>query len=577
MKSASHILQVLAGRGSGSRSSTCASAVCDPSLHQQRFSCRDIEYLLELTPVSALLHSHAKVLVVESALPLYACLKAMSEYEQEFALVYDSCSLEFLGYFDELMFLHLLLSGDFSCISCSGGEYLRNHGKHTFCKVEEDCSARDALPCMLNQSPQRLCVWSHKRAAPMGFVTARCYLGYITKHLRGCRERGGRKLEDVLSSEECTPVTEDSSLREISEILLCQDETTVLGSDGCVIGILNRGMIVRYVLALLRNKVKDSSSLLEALPELLASKNGAILSIDCPSGGHRVLTVWDVLRHMLYQLYKNAMITALYICFLRLFCVVLCSGVRDVKVEEHEGRGKSAVVRGGVTIPLLTIARDEGEGSLIQFEGNSSYTLGVDSLGNFAISAGDQPMLVISNEQNISFHMDNLSVRSVDFGGDLVVEGVSQFKMIWRESFVDARGWNGTVSSCAGIPMLGGFKLFGRGWVQKTFIELPVHRELRIKASFHFLDQWAGESGYMKLNTSSSAPLEYVWTDIHAEHSTTGINICGGETPDSKFAVPIEVTIPHSSERFTIEFGSTLEGDAVQQSWGVSGLEIYVR
>ncbi|GBE63082.1 hypothetical protein, conserved [Babesia ovata] len=479
------------------------------------------------------------------------------------------------------MFLRLLLSGDFACISCSGGEYLRNRGNPSFCKVEENCSAKDALPCMLNQSSKRLCVWSRKRSAPMGFVTARCYLSYITKHLRGCRGRGGRKLEDVLSSEESTPVTEDSSLREASEILLCQDEATVLGSDGCVIGILNRGMIVRYVLALLRKKeqvklstpmtvilshfsalpnprhvlpkVKDSSSLLEALPELLSSRNGAVLSIDCPTGGQRVLTVWDVLQHMLYHL-----------------------------VEEGEGRSKSAVVRGGVTIPLLTIARDEGERSVIQFEGTSAYTLGVDSLGNFAISSGDQPMLVIDNEQNISFHMNNLSVRSVDFGGDLVVEGVSQFKMIWRESFVDARGWNGTVdqvgvSSCAGIPMLGGFKLFGRGWVQKTFIELPVHRELRIKASFHFLDQWAGESGYMKLNTSSSAPMDYVWTDIHAEHSTTGINICGGETPDSKFSVPIEVTIPHSSERFTIEFGSTLEGDAVQQSWGVSGLEIYVR
>ncbi|GFE52745.1 hypothetical protein BaOVIS_001490 [Babesia ovis] len=261
----------------------------------------------------------------------------------------------------------------------------------------------------------------------------------------------------------------------------------------------------------------------------------------------------------------------------------LCStGVRDVKVEKSDIRTKSAIVRGGVTIPVLTIARDEGERSLIEFEGSSGYTMGVDSLGNFAISAGDQPMLIMNNEQNLSIHMKNISARSIDFGGDLVVEGVSQFKMIWREDFSDSKGWTGTVdkidvSSCSGIPMLGGYKLFGRGWVQKTFIELPVHRELRLKATFHFIDQWAGESGYMKINASSAAPLEYIWTDSHVQNISSGVNVCGGDTADSKFSVPIDVTIPHSAERFTVEFGSTLEGDSVQQSWGISGLEIHVR
>lgn len=256
--------------------------------------------------------------------------------------------------------------------------------------------------------------------------------------------------------------------------------------------------------------------------------------------------------------------------------------VRDVSVEEVERQDKVAVARGGVTIPFLTVARDSSGRSAIRFDGPSGFSLGVDSLGNFSISSQDQPMLVIDNHQTVSIHMPKLSVRSVDFGGDLVVQGVSQFKMIWREDFLDARGWSGTVgkigvSTCAGIPMLGGYKLFGRGMVQKTFIELPVHRELRIRANFHFLDQWTGESGYMKLNSSSSAPLDYVWTDFHFQKSDCGVNICGGDTADSKFSVPIELTLPHSAERFTIEFGSTLDGDPVQQSWGVSGLEIYVR
>ncbi|EDO07647.1 hypothetical protein BBOV_III000800 [Babesia bovis T2Bo] len=270
--------------------------------------------------------------------------------------------------------------------------------------------------------------------------------------------------------------------------------------------------------------------------------------------------------------------------YLFLFCInALCScNVRDVKIEVDDPRPRMAVARGGVTIPVLTISRDEGDRSLIQFEGPSKYSLGVDSLGNFSINADNQPMLIMNNEHNISIHMGNLSVRSIDFGGDLLVEGVSQFKMIWREDFADSKGWNGTVekidvSSCSGIPMLGGYKHFGRGWIQKTFIELPVHRELRLRANFHFIDQWSGESGYMKVNTSASSPMEYVWNESHFQNLGYGINICGDDTPDSKFSVPIDVTLPHSAERFTLEFGSTLEGDAIQQSWGISGLEIHVR
>ncbi|KAK1444258.1 hypothetical protein BgAZ_101640 [Babesia gibsoni] len=259
-----------------------------------------------------------------------------------------------------------------------------------------------------------------------------------------------------------------------------------------------------------------------------------------------------------------------------------CSNVRDVEVEEVERPEKVAIARGGVTIPTLTVARDANGYSNVSFEGESGYTLGVDSLGNFSINSQNQPMLVIDSSKTVSLHMSKLSVREVEFGGDLLVQGVSQFRMIWREDFTDSRGWSGTVdnigvSSCAGIPMLGGFKFFSRGAIQKTFIEMPVHRELRIRANFHFIDQWAGESGYMKLNASASAPVDYVWTDFHFQKSDSGVNICGGDVADSKFSVPIEVTIPHSAERFTIEFGSTLEGDAVQQSWGVSGLEIYVR
>ncbi|EKX73175.1 conserved hypothetical protein [Theileria equi strain WA] len=254
---------------------------------------------------------------------------------------------------------------------------------------------------------------------------------------------------------------------------------------------------------------------------------------------------------------------------------------KSENVEVKSVNEKNTLVKGGVTASLLTIAPNSLNESSILFLGSKNYTIGVDSVGNFAFNAQNTPMIIVDNNQTISMHMSTFSVKNVDLGGDLVVQGITQFRMIWREEFTDSKGWSGSVdklgvSNCSGIQMLGGYQNFGRGHVEKTFIELPEHKELRIRATFHFIDQWVGETGYMKLGTPDGI-MEYVWTDRHFHKEDFNTNICGGETGDDKFSVPIDVTVLHNSERFTIAFGSTIVGDSDKQSWGISGLEIHIR
>nr|PVC49986.1 hypothetical protein MACL_00002648 [Theileria orientalis] len=292
----------------------------------------------------------------------------------------------------------------------------------------------------------------------------------------------------------------------------------------------------------------------------------------------------------------------LLFCFLHVYVLVIsASEPEDSKTESgvvnEVVNVKSAFAKGGVSTSLLTIVPNASNKSAILFMGNKNYSMGVDSVGNFSFNAQNTPMFIIDNNQTISMHMPTFSAkcvnvfRNVELGGDLIVQGVAQFRMIWREDFSEAKGWNGTVekigvSSCSGVQMLGGFNVFSRGHVQKTFIELPSHKELRIRANFHFIDRWVGETGFMKLSMSDGL-MEYVWTDRHFHQEKSNINICGDETGDDKFSVPIDVTIQHDSERFTIRkckaiktnlvFGSTLIGDASKQSWGVSGLEVHIR
>ncbi len=64
------------------------------------------------------------------------------------------------------------------------------------------------------------------------------------------------------------------------------------------------------------------------------------------------------------------------------------------------------------------------------------------------------------------------------------------------------KGWSiPKVSTChdGGNSFLGGHCMLSYKEVTKTY-QLPSHEHLKISASVHMLDNWDGESVYMKLN-----------------------------------------------------------------------------
>lgn len=48
--------------------------------------------------------------------------------------------------------------------------------------------------------------------------------------------------------------------------------------------------------------------------------------------------------------------------------------------------------------------------------------------------------------------------------------------------------------------MLGGYGVLSNGEIQKVFSGIPVHKQIRITANYHFIDAWSGETGFMRLN-----------------------------------------------------------------------------
>lgn len=154
------------------------------------------------------------------------------------------------------------------------------------------------------------------------------------------------------------------------------------------------------------------------------------------------------------------------------------------------------------------------------------------------------------------------------------MDGVRQWKLVKQEQFdVSAEGWSNTsTTACGGYQMLGGYRMFAGGEVKKTFENLPAHKMLRVVANFHFIDAWTGEYAYSRVDDN------YVWTDTYSHEASAGsVNVCGRSTAEGKFAVPIEVSIPHTGSKAKVSFGSTIDQDPDDESWGVSSVAIYVK
>lgn len=235
----------------------------------------------------------------------------------------------------------------------------------------------------------------------------------------------------------------------------------------------------------------------------------------------------------------------------------------------------------------VNIGQDGDTGSMLQF-GKSGYHVGVDAGGAMSLGTDDGKLSFLATDQAIKIK-GNLAAAKLDVQS-LTVGGRGQWQLLHMEDFENSHaGWDlqgginfqgGPVSMCGGVSMLGGFKKFSQTTAKKAFGNLPPHKKVRVKANFHFIDNWGGETGYMQANVGTNAEMAHVWTERHSQQQEkNGLNICGSASVnEGKFSVPIDVTLPHESSELLLQFGSTLDyDDAADRSWGISALQIFLQ
>jgi hypothetical protein len=233
---------------------------------------------------------------------------------------------------------------------------------------------------------------------------------------------------------------------------------------------------------------------------------------------------------------------------------------------------------GALNVSSLTInAGDEEESRIVLGSTNDAFLIALKSNGDFEIRSGDTPSLAVTAAGDIEVYGKLKSTGPVAIEEKLNFMGVDQWLLAVFDDFDNgaADSWSNSSTSTCGNPMkqlLGGYGHFAGGEVTKTFFELPAHTQVRVKANYHFIDAWGGETAYAKLDH------RILWTDnLDQQTSKVGIQLCGASVPEAKFATPIDVVIGHETDSLTVAFGSTLTRDATENAWGISDVQVWIR
>jgi len=244
---------------------------------------------------------------------------------------------------------------------------------------------------------------------------------------------------------------------------------------------------------------------------------------------------------------------------------------------------KSSAENLGLNISRIILASPSNQDSSINFVFDNTQTLLISLLaetGSFIIKNQRFNLLEIDAKDTLQFNSKIMKLQGLHFYGDFYISTVKQWKLfIYENYWSEPYGWtNNSISTCGGINMLGGYGLLSGGEIMKEFTEIPTHSVIRIVANYHYIDAWSGETGFMRVNNGKDKTMEYVWTEKHDFSKGANVtSICGAKYPENKLTTNIDLTFPHSDTSLVIGFGSTLDQDPLENSFGVSNLQIYLK
>jgi hypothetical protein len=144
-------------------------------------------------------------------------------------------------------------------------------------------------------------------------------------------------------------------------------------------------------------------------------------------------------------------------------------------------------------------------------------------------------------------------------------------------------GWDyGVITKCGSFyNIFGGFCQLASREIRKEISDLPSHVQIKIEANFHFIGNWQGETGYLKINGKGKGNF-YLWSyrckvqNAKRKKKKIISKTCGYDVCLMNY--PVSVTFLHSDSKLSLSFGASLSNNLpCDRSYGISNFRVYIQ
>ena len=208
------------------------------------------------------------------------------------------------------------------------------------------------------------------------------------------------------------------------------------------------------------------------------------------------------------------------------------------------------------------------------------YSFGMSNK-EFLITAFNKNSLKI-DDKKITFSGRSISVTTLTLSNKFKYIQQSQFKLVVHDTFMFNNtiynGWNYTVITKCGsfYSIFGGNCQLASNEINREITSLPPHKIIKIEVNYHFIGNWQGETGYLRLTGDQT---KFLWTYRCSKKKNKRsliTNTCGYEV--CKMNYPISITLLHTDSKLNLSFGSTLSNNLpCDRSYGISDFRIYIQ
>lgn len=235
-------------------------------------------------------------------------------------------------------------------------------------------------------------------------------------------------------------------------------------------------------------------------------------------------------------------------------------------------------------VGALFITAPEGKSAFMNFKLRNTLALFHMGLSenNFVLVSKDYKNLNVGKDL-IEIKGNSVISNSIDIKGEVLYNKEPQWRMITHDNYERSKNntnltWSfNKTTECGFHNILGGYCQTSKEEMTKEINDLPSHKFIKIEANFHFIGQWDSHSGYMKIDHSYNLNNpQIVWATRCKNELNNSLKLCG-DINVCKIASPISVTINHSKPYIKLLFGSTLEGNPCEKSYGISDVRIYIK